>query len=91
MSRAVGYNETLSLMAAANHLTALIAGGNLILAGVLQALQELKIAVERDLALIGCDDTELTGSTALPLQIIARDLALIGRNCCPTFAETIQE
>lgn len=90
MSKAVGYNETLSLMAAANRPTALIAGGNLILAGVLQALQELKIAVGRDLALIGCDDTELTRLYSPAITVIARDLALIGETAARLLLETIQ-
>ncbi len=89
MSKTVGYTETRSLLASSNPPTALIAGGNLILAGVLQALQELKVAVGRDLALVGCDDTELTRLYSPPITVIARDLALMGETAARLLLETI--
>lgn len=91
MTKTVGYSETLSLMASANRPTALIAGGNLILAGVLQALQELKIVVGKDLALIGCDDTELTRLYSPAITVIARDLALMGETAARLLLETIHD
>ncbi|MEZ4681094.1 MAG: substrate-binding domain-containing protein [Caldilineaceae bacterium] len=56
----------------------MIAGGNLILAGVLQALHERNIAIGRELVLVGCDDTELTRLHTPPITVIARNLALLG-------------
>lgn len=78
MDRDVGYQETHQLLALPDPPTALIAGGNLILAGVLQALQERAIQIGHDLALIGCDDTELTRLHTPPITVVARNLAQIG-------------
>ena len=50
----------------------------MILTGVLQALRELGITVGRDLALIGCDDTDLTRLHTPSITTVARDLGLIG-------------
>lgn len=91
MTKAVGYSETLALLAATPRPTALIAGGNLILAGVLQAIQELKIPVGRDLALVGCDDTELTRLYNPAITVIARDLALMGETAARLLLETIND
>lgn len=78
MSQWVGYQETHRLFALSHPPTALIAGGNLILTGVLQALQELGIGIGRDLALIGCDDTALTRLHTPSITVVARDLGLLG-------------
>ena len=58
MGRQAAYAATRDLMADTPP-TALIAGGNLILAGVLQALKEMGVVIGRELALVGCDDTDL--------------------------------
>lgn len=91
MTKAVGYSETLSLMAATTRPTALIAGGNLILGGVLQALQDLQLVVGRELALIGCDDTELTRLYNPAISVIARDLALLGETAARLLLENIHD
>lgn len=89
MSKTVGYTETRWLLASSHPPTALIAGGNLILAGVLQALQELRVVVGRDLALVGCDDTELTRLYGPPISVITRDLALMGETTAHLLLEMI--
>lgn len=78
MNQQVGYQETHALFRQAQPPTALIAGGNLILSGVLQALDALGLAIGRNLALIGCDDTDLTRLHRPSITVVARDLALIG-------------
>lgn len=90
MGRQAGYAATRDLMEATPP-TALIAGGNLILAGVLQALAELKIAIGRDLALVGCDDTDLTRLHNPSITVIARDLAAVGRVAASTLLATIDQ
>ena len=80
MNRSVGYQEIHHLLALADPPTALIAGGNLILTGVLQALQERAIRISRDLALVGCDDTDLTRLHTPAISVVARDLAQIGES-----------
>jgi LacI family transcriptional regulator len=59
--------------------TAVIAGGNQILVGVLQAIQLRGLKIPRDLSLIACDDTAVTQVFSPPITIINRDLAQIGR------------
>lgn len=78
MNQQVGYQETHALFTLTQPPTALIAGGNLILSGVLQALVELGLMIGRDLALIGCDDTDLTRLHRPSITVVARDLGLIG-------------
>jgi LacI family transcriptional regulator len=90
MGRAASYAATRDLMAAQSP-TALIAGGNLILAGVLQALKELDVSVGRDVALVGCDDTDLTRLHTPSITVIARDLAAIGRVAATTLLKTIEQ
>lgn len=91
MSKEVGYQETHALLNLAAPPTALIAGGNLILAGVLQALQERQMQVGRDLALIGCDDTELTRLYNPAISVVARDLALLGESAAHLLLETMAQ
>jgi LacI family transcriptional regulator len=91
MGRGAGYTATRQLFAKRSPPTALIAGGNLLLTGVLQALKELQIAIGRDLALVGCDDTDLTRLHTPPITVIARDLVLMGRIAAETLIETIEQ
>jgi LacI family transcriptional regulator len=78
MNQQVGYQETQALFTLVQPPTALIAGGNLILSGVLQALHKRDLIIGRDLALIGCDDTDLTRLHRPSISVVARDLGLIG-------------
>ncbi len=91
MDKQVGYREAQSLLNLPTPPTALIAGGNLILAGVLQCLQERNIVVGRDLALIGCDDTELTRLYAPSITVIARNLALLGEVAANLLLDTMKQ
>lgn len=95
MGRDASYAATRDLMGAtmpaAPPPTALIAGGNLILAGVLQALKELDVTIGRDLALVGCDDTDLTRLHTPSITVIARDLAAVGRVAAATLLKTIEQ
>lgn len=78
MAQRDGYQETQALFALPQPPTALIAGGNLILTGVLQALHEIGLMIGRQVALIGCDDTDLTRLHTPSITIVARDLGEIG-------------
>jgi LacI family transcriptional regulator len=98
MGRQAGYAATLDLLGqdagegkGKPRPTALIAGGNLILTGVLQALKELQITIGRDLALVGCDDTDLTRLHNPSITVIARDLAAVGRVAATTLLATIDQ
>jgi LacI family transcriptional regulator len=78
MGRSTGHVAVHRMFAVTPKPTALIAGGNLLLTGVLQGLKELQIQVGRDLALIGCDDTDLTRLHTPSISVIARDLRQVG-------------
>jgi len=90
MARSVGYQETHHLLNLSEPPTAIIAGGNLILAGVLQALQERAVQIGRELALIGCDDTELTRLHTPPITVVARNLAHIGETAAELLLQLMQ-
>ena len=69
--------------------TAVIAGGNLTLIGILQAIQEHDLVIGQDLALIGCDDTDLTRLYKPAITVIARDLRLLGSTAAQLLTETM--
>lgn len=87
IERGAGYATTKALFAGNHQPTAIIAGGNLILAGVLRALQELQIGVGTDIALIGCDDTDLTQLYTPSITVISRNLQKLGATAADTLIE----
>lgn len=74
-----GYAATTALMAESDAPTAIIAGGNQILVGVLRALRDLALSVPGDVSLVTCDDVALSEFLSPPLSTISRDPAEIGR------------
>lgn len=91
MNASAAYIETLALLSSQNPPTALIAGGNLPLVGMLQAMQERGVAVGRDIALVGCDDTALTRLYTPPITTITRDLRLLGETAARLLIETMKQ
>jgi LacI family transcriptional regulator len=73
-----GQAATLSLLAADKPPTAIIAGGNQILAGVLRAVQESRVDVPGDLSLVTCDDLALSEFLSPALSTVSRDPGEIG-------------
>ncbi|MDX6201292.1 MAG: LacI family transcriptional regulator [Frankiales bacterium] len=59
--------------------TAIIAGGNQILVGVLGALGDLKLRVPRDISLVTCDDVPLAKFFTPTLSMISRDPYEMGK------------
>jgi LacI family transcriptional regulator len=59
--------------------TAIIAGGNQLLIGVLRVLRERGLRVGRDLSLVTCDDVPLSELYEPPISTIARDTVGLGR------------
>lgn len=90
MATAPAYAETIALLRLRQPPTALIAGGNVVLLGVLRALQAEGYAVGRDLALVGADDLDLTQLYSPPITVIARDLAERGETAVELLTETIR-
>ena len=73
-----GYNTTIALMSAEDAPTALIAGSNQILVGVLRALRDLSLTFPADVSLITCDDVALSEFLTPALSTISRDPGVIG-------------
>lgn len=74
-----GFQELFALWGRKERPTAVIAGGNQILLGVLRAVRQLGLSIPHDLSLISCDETEVAELASPPITVIWRDLAQIGR------------
>jgi LacI family transcriptional regulator len=68
-----GEAATASLLAAPDRPTAIIAGGNQILAGVLRALRRAGMAAPSDISVVTCDDVPLSEFIDPPIATIVRD------------------
>lgn len=89
LSAAHGFQEMFLLWNRPERPTAVIAGGNQILLGVLRAARQLRIAVPKELSLISCDETELAELVSPPVTVIWRDLALVGRTAADLLLQRI--
>jgi len=77
-SATYGESCTTELMHLADRPTALVAGGNLVLEGVLRGLYDLGLRIGEDVALVSCDDTPITQFHSPPITTIARDTERTG-------------
>ena len=73
-----GYTATIDLMAGPSRPTALVAGGNQVLSGVLQALQELGASIPGDVSLVACDDVPMARFLSPRLATVRRDVDCMG-------------
>jgi LacI family transcriptional regulator len=74
-----GREATRALLDGDDPPTAIVAGGNQLLAGVLVELRERAIEVGRGLSVVSCDETPLTESFAPPIATIRRDTRALGQ------------
>lgn len=74
-----GFEEAFALFQMSDKPTALIAGGNQILTGVMRAVRQLHISIPDQLSLIGCDDSALTIINDPPITVVSRNVPEIGR------------
>lgn len=72
-SAAHGEAATASLLSAKEPVTAIIAGGNQILGGVLRAMHAAGVSAPADVSLVTCDDVPLAEFLDPPIATIARD------------------
>lgn len=86
-----GEKATLELFGLDDPPTAVIAGGNLLLTGVLRALRQLDLAVGDDVALISCDDVPLTELYSPPITVIDRDAVRIGELAAELLLEQLEK
>ena len=73
-----GRAATIDLMVRRTRPTAIIAGGNQILAGVMQALQELRLAIPDEVSVVTCDDVPMAGFLSPRLATVRRDVDRMG-------------
>jgi LacI family transcriptional regulator len=86
-----GAKATSMLMSGAQPPTAIVAGTNQILIGVLTTLRELGLRPGRDLSLVTCDDTPLTSLLDPPIASISRDNVAIGRSAAEILLGAMSE
>ncbi|MBV9219319.1 MAG: substrate-binding domain-containing protein [Methylobacteriaceae bacterium] len=84
-----GFHEASSLMQGPDRPTAIIAGGNRILVGVLKAIQQQRIVIPDELSLVTCDSTDLTRLYPGPLTVVDRDIEDIGRTAAQLLLERL--
>lgn len=73
------YTETLTMLHSPPRPTAIIAGGNRTLEGVLKAIKAVGLRIPQDLSVISCDDTPLANLMTPSISVVKRDLSEIGR------------
>lgn len=73
-----GERATAELLAAPARPTAIIAGSNQILIGVLRAIRAAGLKVPHDVSLVACDDVSLSDFMAQPLTTLGRDPEAMG-------------
>jgi LacI family transcriptional regulator len=86
-----GYKSTLDLLGGKEPPSAIIAGSNQILVGVLHAARELNLHIPRDVSLVTCDDLALAGFLTPALATISRDTGAIGRAAAGLLLDLIDD
>lgn len=86
-----GGKSTVELLAGREPPTAIIAGSNQILVGVLRAIHELGVQIPRDLSLVTCDDLTLAEFLTPALATISRDTAAAGRAAAAVLVDLIDD
>lgn len=91
LSAAAGYDAMRELLTAPHPPTAVIAGSNQLLEGVLQAVSELGLRIPEELSLVTCDDVALARLHDPPLDVIERDVRELGRAAGRLMLERLSE
>lgn len=71
--------------------TAIIAGGNLVLIGLLRTLQRHHIKIGPDISVISCDDVPLAELYSPPITVIARDTIRMGTTAAEMMLSLLAE
>jgi LacI family transcriptional regulator len=90
LTTAYAFSETQRLLSLREPPTAIIAGGNLMLAGVLRALGLLGRAVPGDISVLSSGDTELAELAAPPVTVVRWDLVQFGREAANLILNRLQ-
>ena len=84
-----GRDQTIDLLRRANRPTAIVAGSNRLLTGVLEGVQQTDLVVGRDLAVAGCDDVDLARLYRPPISVVIRDQYKLGQVACELIIERL--
>lgn len=85
-----GYESTVAMMTGRDAPTALIAGGNQILVGVMRALRDLGLGFPNDVSLITCDDIPLSEFLSPALSTISRNPREMGEVAADLLLEQLR-
>jgi LacI family transcriptional regulator, galactose operon repressor len=86
-----GRKAASKLLEAASPPTAIIAGGNRLLVGVLESLQARGLRVGDDIALVSCDDVDLNRLYIPPISAVVRDTHRMGQVAMELLLKTLRE
>ena len=78
----MGYQLTMELLKEDRNFTAIAGQNDMMALGAIDALEESRIRVPKDVSVIGCDDTFYSGIRRLSLTTIDHFVALKGRDAC---------
>lgn len=78
LNSAFGYEQACKLLGSETRPSAIIAGGNQILSGILRAIRQYNVLIPGDLSLISCDEVDLAALMNPPITVITRDIYRIG-------------
>jgi len=73
-----GIAATLRILRDEPKATAIVAGGNLLMQGSLQALHANGVRVGEEMSFVGCDDNPLAGLHDPPISVVRRDCRALG-------------
>ena len=86
-----GERSTEQLLAMHPRPTAIVAGGNQVLAGCVRAIVRHGVRVPDDMSLITCDEVDLSELYSPPIASIARDTLLLGRTAAELLLERLND
>ena len=78
----MGYALTMELLSEGKHFTAIAGQNDMMAFGAIDALQESRIHVPKDVSVIGCDNIFYSGIRRMSLTTIEHFVALKGRDAC---------
>ena len=78
----MGYQLTMELIREGREFTAIAGQNDMMALGAIDALEESRIRVPKDVSVIGCDDIFYSGIRRLSLTTIDHFVALKGRDAC---------
>jgi LacI family transcriptional regulator len=84
-----GEKSTKELLAMNPRPTAIVAGGNQVLAGCVRALVRHGVRIPEDMSLVTCDEVDLSELHSPPIASVARDTVLLGRTAAELLLERL--